>query len=236
VKLFRAEWVAIAGIVSCSDALGGGDDSVPLPDRQLDGSTDAADEESILTGLPPPEGGTKDAAPDGPVYTGCNGALDCERVVFATTKDFGGGFGGVPEADQKCQSHADTSQSPRVKGRKFLAWVSTIANPVAGRFPKGTRPYVLPNGAKVANDWTDLTKGSLQTGIGLNEEGAPPGGSGKVWTGTNNNGSSSNNTCNNWSTNQATGQRGNLGGAGSGWSDSSNDGCGNLGHIYCFEF
>jgi hypothetical protein len=229
--------MALAGLVSCGESTNGGDDSVPLPDRPFDGSTDAVDQEdTYLPGLPLDGSSVRDAGSDAPVYIGCNGALDCERVVFATTKDFGGAFGGVAEADQQCQAHADGSQNPRVKGRKFTAWISTTTSSVASRFPKGTKAYVRPDGAKVANDWADLTDANLINGIGLNEDGVAPGGSDRVWTGTNNNSTSSNNNCGNWKDNQVQGQRGNLGGSGSGWSDADNGGCANAAHLYCFEF
>jgi hypothetical protein len=227
--------MALAGMVSCGGSSTSGDDSVPLPDRSFDAAAEASEEDSDLPGLPH-DGGGGDGASDGPVYTGCNGALDCERVVFATTKDYGGGFGGIAEADQRCQTHADGSQSPRVKGRKFMAWVSTTGNQVLDRFPKGTKPYVLANGAVVANGWTDLTDGDLQTGIGLNEEGTPPGGSGRVWTGTKNNGEVAAETCGNWKNTTVSGRRGNLGGNGGGWSNDSDDVCSNPGHLYCFEY
>jgi hypothetical protein len=226
--------MALAGMVSCGDSSTGGDDAVPLPDRTFDAAPEASEEDTYLPGLPQ-EAGTNDAS-DAPVYLGCNGALDCERVVFATTKDYGGGFGGVAEADQRCQTHADGSQSPRVKGRKFMAWVSTLNNAVVDRFPKGTKAYVRPDGQKVAENWTDLTNGDLVAGIALNEDGAAPGGSGRVWTGTNNSGTASNANCGNWKDTTLAGQRGNLGGNGSGWTDSSNDLCSNPGHLYCFEF
>lgn len=227
--------MALAGLVSCGESTTGGDEPVPLPERSFDASPDADEPDTYLPGLPQ-DAGAPDAVEAGPLYTGCNGALDCERVVFATTKDYGGGFGGIADADQRCQTHADGSQSPRVKGRKFMAWVSTAANPVASRFPKGTKAYVRPDGAKIANDWADLTDADLIVGIGLNEDGVDPGGSNRVWTGTNNDGSASANTCGGWKDVQQQGQRGNLGGGGSGWSDIDNVGCGNLGHLYCFEF
>lgn len=228
--------MALAGLVSCGDGSSGGDDSVPLPDRSFDAAPEASEEDTFLPGLPQ-DAGPSDAAADAPApYAGCNGALDCERVVFATTKDYGGGFGGVAEGDQRCQSQADGSQNPRVKGRKFMAWISTSANAVAGRFPKGTKAYVRPDGAKIANDWVDLTNGDLLVGIALNEDGAQPGGSGRVWTGTNNNGTASAANCGNWKDTTLAGQRGNLGGAGSGWSDANNDSCGSPGHLYCFEY
>lgn len=230
--------MAIAGIVvACGGSDAATDEGVPLPDRAFDASVaDAIDEDSTLPGLPPADASSEDAASDAPVYIGCNGAVDCERVVFATTKEYGGGFGGVAEADQRCQTHADGSQSPRVKGRKFLAWISTAANPASARFPKGTKPYVRPDGAKVASDWTDLTKGTLAGGIGLNEDGAPPGGSNRAWTGTNDNGSAAGANCGNWKDTSLVGQRGNVGGNGAGWSDASNDACTNTGHLYCFEY
>lgn len=230
--------MALAGILS-SGACGGdsdtGGETVPLPDRSFfDANAEASEEDTFLPGLPQ-DAAPPDATEAGPVYIGCNGALDCERVVFATTKDFGGGFGGIAEADLRCQNHADASQSPRVKGRKFVAWVSTAASSVASRFPKGTKAYVRPDGAKIANDWSDLTDGDLMNGISLNEDGAPPGGSDRVWTGTNNNGTSSNDTCGGWKDLQEQGQRGNLGGAGGGWSNIDDVGCGNAAHLYCFE-
>lgn len=227
--------MALAGMVSCGDGVSGGDDSIPLPARAFDASSEASEEDTFLPGSPQ-DASTPETSIDAATYLGCNGALDCERVVFATTKEYGGGFGGVADADQRCQTHGDTSQSPRVKGRKFMAWVSTAANAVAARFPKGTKAYVLPNGAKVANDWTDLTNGDLLAGIGLNEDGAAPGGSGRVWTGTNNDGTASTANCGSWKDTTQNGQRGNLGGAGGGWSDASNDSCGNPGHLYCFEY
>ena len=237
VRFIVSHAVAIAGMVSCSGSSGSPDDGVPLPDRVFDASPEAAEEDTYLPGLPPPDAAPpSDAAPEASIYIGCNGAIDCERVVFATTKDYGGAFGGIAEADQRCQTHADASQSPRVKGRKFMAWISTTTTSVASRFPKGTKAYVRPDGAKIANDWTDLTDSDLIVGIALNEDGAQPGGSNRVWTGTNNNGSSAGNNCGNWKDLQLQGQRGNLGGGGAGWSDIDNGGCGNLAHLYCFEY
>lgn len=239
--------ITLAGVIACGGASGGacgGDDSandegVPLPDRDFDASnagTDAGDDSGDLTGLPPPDAGTKDTGSDAPVYIGCNGALDCERVAFTTSKTFGGGFGGIAEADLRCQTHADGAQSPRVKGRKFMAWVSTDTNSVATRFPKGTKAYVRPDGATIANDWTDLTNGDLATAISLNEDGASPGSEERVWTGTNISGTSSNSNCGNWKSAALNGQRGRWPGNGNGWSDFSNDACTQPGHLYCFEY
>lgn len=224
-------------MVSCSGSSGSPEDAVPLPDRVFDASADASQEDTSLPGLPQPDAAPpSDAAQEASIYTGCNGALDCERVVFATTKDYGGTFGGIAEADQRCQTHADTSQSPRVKGRKFIAWISTTGSSAASRFPKGTKAYVRPDGATIAASWTDLTDGNLGAGISLNEDGAPPGGSDRVWTGTSNSGASAVNNCGNWKDAQLQGQRGNLGGGGPGWSSIDNGDCQTTAHLYCFEY
>jgi len=235
VRFPRGSFLALAGIVSCGGGASSDGGDVPLPERDLDGGSDATVEAAISDAgsdtAPPADAGT-----DARVFLGCNGAVDCQRAVFVTSKEFAGNFGGIDEADKRCQSHADGSQSPRVKNHKFVAWVSTANNSVSSRLVHGTMPYVLPSGAVVANDWSDLTDGTLDTGIALNEDGADPGGGTKAWTGTTLKGDSATNNCNNWKDTAADGRRGNVGGAGNGWSDSSNDACTNVSHLYCFEY
>jgi hypothetical protein len=62
------------------------------------------------------------------------------------------------------------------------------------RIPEGQ--YFLVDGTLVANNITDLTDGSLEAPINLNEYGQAQ--SGIVWTATNSDGSGTGNTCNNW--------------------------------------
>src|SRR5262245_41227283 len=57
-------------------------------------------------------------------FTGCDGAVMCDRYVFVTSATFRGDFGGIGLADEACQSAANASPVPAIKGRRFLAWLS----------------------------------------------------------------------------------------------------------------
>jgi hypothetical protein len=65
---------------------------------------------------------------------------------------------------------------------EFKAWLSTLASPVAERFVQSAVPYVLVDGTRIADDWADLTDGSLQAVINRDATGTIRGGD--VWTGT----------------------------------------------------
>ncbi len=55
----------------------------------------------------------------------------------------------------------------------------------SARFTHGTLPYVDGDGLTIANDWLDLTDGSLRSGIEVDELGGLRANS--VWTATNSN-------------------------------------------------
>ncbi len=216
----------------------GGPTNVP-PDAQVkDGGLDAGDsgggvDASKDTGLDAPK--TDTGADAGP---GCNGAIACDRVVFVTAAQYQGNLGGIVGADQKCQTAADASTVARIKGRTFNAWVSTLASSVSARFPHATAPYRDASGALVASNWTDLTDGSLVTGIRLTELGVDSTNA-NTWTGTESNGANSTGTtCLDWTTLDASskGTRGNIGGNGNGWSGSTTDDCVVTHPLYCFEY
>ena len=175
-------------------------------------------------------------ADSGPL-TGCLGAPACVRVMFATSAGFTGSLGGIAGADAKCQALANASTNNRIKGRAFLAWVSTAATAVATRMVQGTQAYVNANGSVVALDFADLTNGSLLTDISVDELGGNRRGAG-AWTGTSSVGAGySGNGCTDWTAATAglQGDYGNVGGNGSGWSAQSLDFCSALHSLYCVE-
>lgn len=184
---------------------------------------------------PPPIG---DAGKDAPVEIGCDGGPSCERVVFATKGGFNGNqLGGIAGADAKCNAAASSPTAhARVKGRTFKAWISITTGTVSSvkdRLVHGTGHYVKPGGTIVANDWSDLTDGTLQSGIDQDETGAPV--TGHAWTGTTIAGLAGPNQCDGWGPSGNQGRTGNVGGAMNGWTDGNDDGCGTLDHLYCFE-
>lgn len=121
-----------------------------------------------------------------PVYTGPEPAMR----VFITRNLFKGDVGGygvgVDGADMMCQDQASKAGHSGV----FRAWLSprlndfTIQVDYNGqpsiRFDKALdKPYVLVDGTVIANNWADLTDGTLVFGTSLNldECGEPPVGS-----------------------------------------------------------
>jgi len=136
------------------------------------------------------------SCPTGETVTGIDatGALICaplvqpvgSRIVFITREIYNGNLGGVAGADAKCQAAAD---SAGLSG-SYLAWISDGVRDPAGRFTHGTEPYVLTNGDQVAYDWDDMTDGSIDTNIHIDQHGmnAVTGYSGIVWANVNRNG------------------------------------------------
>jgi hypothetical protein len=211
----------IGGDVPLPDRLEAGADADAAPDVVTGGDDDAADDAAAPL----------DASPD--VDAGCSGPA-CERVVFATSGAFvGNALGGLLGADAKCQAAADASTHARVKGRRFHAWLSTTATAVTDRLVHGTLAYRKPGGTVVASNWTDLTKGTLQSGIGEDENGVAV--SGSAWTGSTNAGLNGPNQCDAWTITGNQGRTGNVGGAGGGWSDAVDKPCSNANRLYCFE-
>lgn len=125
-------------------------------------------------------------------------------VVFLTKGTYGGDLGGLEGADAICQSSAKAAELPGT----FKAWLSN-ANVSAGqRLTHSIVEYVDRRGRVIANDWADLTDGSLQRAITVDEEGydwdsdAHHCGSwiyaASVWTGSTTGGDSAGPFCTDW--------------------------------------
>jgi hypothetical protein len=179
-----------------------------------------------------------DAGADAEAGLGCEGNADCIRVMFATSVTYSGNLGGIAGADAKCQTLADASSVARIRGRTFLAWVSTAASPVTTRLVHGTQSYVRADGATIALGFSDLTDGSLMNGISVDDKGGSHNNGERAWTGTSTNGAGySGNSCTDWTLGlfPAKGDVGNVGGAGNGWSVAGSDDCTVPHSLYCVE-
>lgn len=145
--------------------------------------------------------------------------------VFVTSYAGYGGTWDVGSVDGLCQNLANNN---KLFG-SWRAWFSDSGSSSASRFIKSTMPYRLLDGTIIANNWTDLTDGSLRAPINVTEAGLtlPPV---SVWTGTNANGSTAA-TCSWW----GNGTAGNNSQIGSGWSNSTTQSCGSGAALYCFE-
>jgi hypothetical protein len=129
----------------------------------------------------------------GPAYADHN-----EKTVFVTSVSFNGNLGGLTGADEKCQAQADGPASVVPSGT-YLAWLSDGFDSPDIRFTKSAHPYILPDGTKIAEDFTDLTDGSLLHSIDIDPTGEPVGLE-QFWSGTNANGTTAayTQTCDGW--------------------------------------
>ncbi len=112
-----------------------------------------------------------------------------EKTVFITSSTFKGNLGGLAGADDKCQAEADGPASIVPSGT-YLAWLSDGTDSPDTRFTKSSHPYILPDGTKIAEDFTDLTDGSILHKINSDPTGKPLGLQ-LFWTGTKSNGTTS---------------------------------------------
>ena len=158
-----------------------------------------------------------------------------KRVFMSRSPRPGGAYGGLAGADAECQADADAQGF----GGTFYAWLSTDStDDPESRFTRATVPYVEVNGGTVANNWTDLTDGSIGHAI-TNEANGSSSFSCGVWTNTNTDGTARNNTdnCNGWTSNGSSlsARHGAYNSTGSAWTASNNNTCDNAYCLLCFE-
>ncbi|MDO8619643.1 MAG: prepilin-type N-terminal cleavage/methylation domain-containing protein [Candidatus Daviesbacteria bacterium] len=120
--------------------------------------------------------------------------------------DGGYDLGGLSGADNKCWQAALLAGLPSETGR-WKAWLSDTTTSAASRLNKNGSPYKLVDGTIIANNWQDLTDGTLQNPINKNQTGTVYTGLGStrknaVWTNTTPQGERNStrisDTCNDW--------------------------------------
>lgn len=161
--------------------------------------------------------------------------------VFITSTTYKGNLGGLAGADAKCQERANAANLEGI----WKAWLSDSTTSAASRLAHSSSPYKLLNGQIVANNWADLTDGSLAVPINVTEFNTTLGDE-RVWTYTNIDGSISNQpltnisngNCYDWtysvSSDNSWGKHG--------WTTNNHEWTYGLGwkcdsnyHLYCFE-
>ena len=158
----------------------------------------------------------------------------CSSRVFVTSLSYGSDLGGLAGADMKCQARADAAE---LTGR-FAAWLSDSATSPATRFPHRASPYRRLDGVVVANDWSDLTDGTLDAPINVDEKGAIVAVEPWVWTGTMTTGQASGLVCNDWGpvSESLLGYIGNASKTIASWTQSAGQPCETPQfRLYCFE-
>ncbi|MCB1058461.1 MAG: hypothetical protein KDD11_23405 [Acidobacteria bacterium] len=153
------------------------------------------------------------------------------RRVFVSSQAYTGGLGGLGGADGLCQELAENAG---LTGR-FTAWLSGGGQTAATRLDR-LGIFELVDGTRIADDWADLTDGTLQNGINLSENGGSVA-DGPVWTGTATDGELSSNNCSDWSSSVsgANGDVGQSGSTGSPWTANGSAACNSSARLYCVE-
>ena len=104
------------------------------------------------------------------------------KTIFVTGASFKSNLGGLAGADDKCQAEADGPESIVPSGT-YMAWLSDGTDSPDTRFTKSAHPYMLLDGTKIAENYTDLTDGSILHAINIDSTGKPLGAL-PFWTGT----------------------------------------------------
>lgn len=165
----------------------------------------------------------------------CNGGV-CRTRAFVTSAAYRGNLGGLPGADEACQDLAIAGGL----GGTWRAWLSTNAVSAAARLRHTSGPIARIDGVVIANDWDDLTDGTLARSLTVNELGEELAALNySVWTNTNSDGASSGvNDCNGWTSSSfdIVGAQGSSDYTDVRWTVLSNSvECGIDARIYCFE-
>ena len=161
------------------------------------------------------------------------------KCVFVTANTYQGDLGGIDGAGKICQEEADDSDI--VPNGTYKAWLaSTNGDDPESRFTQSTVPYKLVNGDKVADDWADLTDGSLDHAIDRDQYDYGILGDKEVWTNVKPDGKNLNlAACNPpaWDSNDASkrGYYGLLDKTDGNWTQHDAQGCNRRAHLYCFQ-
>lgn len=197
---------------------------------------------------PPPPGtappaGTKDEADGGPLsgadHDPCDGERACRRYVFVTSTSVAGNFAEglrspIARARDLCDEAA--TRSPILRGRSFEPWLSIDDPDESAREQvlEGTLPYLLLDGAVIADSFAELASGQLKHPIDRTE--ANEAIAAKVWTGSTPGGGPGGPNCTDWRATTGEGRVGDTTKQDGSWSFSTTLGCAGQAHLYCIEF
>jgi len=205
-------------------------------------TTTESSAESESTGTPTPVCGNgiledDETCDDGNMIPG-DGCQECAKdsIVFITSEVYQGfALGGLHGADQRCRNLATKAGLSRPL--TFTAWLSTPDVPAANRLQHSDGRYVLVNGLVVAQNWTALTVGPLETTITVDENSQSQ--DVPAWTGTVEDGQPAPGSefCDNWEFSglMKFGGTGLSISADATWSYFGESSCISEAHLYCIE-
>jgi len=166
----------------------------------------------------------------------CDGSVDegLAVYIFVTSQAFAANFGALTNADNLCQTAAQSGTSKAPPG-VYKAWISNSSENAADRINRSTIPYYNTGLSKVADDWNDLTDGSIDSRVLFNENGVIAS-SNFAMTGTSVAAVSFTNHCSNWSVADASSVAvGSSNESDNKWTFNSTGLCSNQWHLYCIQ-
>jgi hypothetical protein len=239
-----ASCLLVVAIAGCGVHLGYDDDEVvdqfvdPTEDRPKSAVLDAqvvtppSNETDASAVEPPPP--IVDASVDVSPPTPPAPPSPLTKRVFVSSTSSNANLGGATGADARCQNLAQAAGL----GGMFRAWLSVSGSSPSTRFTKAVVPYRLLDGTVVADDWNDLTDGTLKHAIDRDEKNALVVAA-EVWTGTRTNGTLEAEGCLDFSTGDVfapVASQGITDRAGTQWTAAYLQFCNRTSpRIYCFE-
>lgn len=155
-----------------------------------------------------------------------------KMLAFVTPAPIWGGLGSSGSADAQCSFAAMGANLPG----SFRAWISETSSNIDGRLgisSCASYNYSLVDGTKIADNYADLKDGSLDAAWNKMPDGTTY--TGNVWTGTNDNGTSSGTHCGDWRLTTGNGTYGTSSLTGAGWSNAGSQICSSFARLYCVE-
>lgn len=143
----------------------------------------------------------------------------------------------LQDADEICEAEKLKSIYP--VGGDYKAWVSTSSNNPNNSFTKSECEYFLRDGdlkdITIADDWNDLTDGTITHQINYNLDGQQI--NGEVWTNTDPQGESfsSINTCGDWTSQNGSVVIGMTNSVNEEWTQNQSGLCSERRYIYCVQ-
>lgn len=159
------------------------------------------------------------------------------NIVFVTSDTYNGNLDGLTGADAKCRMLATAAGLTGT----YKAWLSDSTTSAASRLTHSNMPYSLTTGVKVADNWNDLTDGSLDNVITTTEkkQGISPQSSLVAWTNTKKDGSIDSIAwnCGNWraSSQLSYGRYGAITKTDITWTEWNSKTCSIPARLYCFS-
>jgi hypothetical protein len=161
--------------------------------------------------------------------------IDGNNLVFVSSSSSTGSFGGLAGADTECQKLAEDANLAGT----YRAWLSAPGArapiPATSRVT-GQGPFLLVNGAMIADDVSDMVDGDgPDRQINITQWNQTTRAT-QVWTGTDSGGAYSDLSCGTWDTTAATGTVGDPTLHTAAWTDDRTAAmCSSSAALYCFQ-